>query len=240
VNKASRIVVGVLALVIIPAYSYPLEAIPSAIIESIRQGMVLMICPNGQAKSGFVANQSGKYYVFATAHMCDGIKIGQEVNCLVMAKPTDQQLGCKLVAFNNERDVAVYSIPEGSYSLSPVKISPAKILSGMEIGFAGYPFAIKGVFVVVPRKGMISSTYTFNLSVEDPQTKAKRTIDVKYFLIDGISNPGDSGGPVFITETGEVIGMLVGMTGAVDVSDKQTGIFLAVPVEYLSQLLKEP
>jgi len=229
-----------------------IESLPLTTIERVHGSMVLMVCPKGESGSGFVVEHEKNFFVVTASHVCTGVKTGDAVRCILKSQKADLPLACSLLVFDNIRDVAIYSVPQGNYVIQALNLTLEPVPLATEIGFAGYPFAIKETFFIMTRKGMVGSTMSVIFNLTDAKTKEQKAVPVDFYLINGISNPGDSGGPVFLSPSGDVIAIIKGTTGIlkdyslimkyrereVDLADKPTGILVAVPVKYVVDLLK--
>jgi S1-C subfamily serine protease len=116
---------------------------------------------------------------------------------------------------------------------------------GTSIAVSGYPL---GESVLVTNHGTVASAWGLELDKRpDPATPSVTSRDV--YLGDLQSNPGNSGGPVYATEDGAVIGVLVaGRLTAVDAGgapavidgvalQADAGLSLIVPARYVCEML---
>jgi S1-C subfamily serine protease len=123
----------------------------------------------------------------------------------------------------------------------------AKVVEGQPIAFMGFPIGGALGFSPVTHRGFISSITAAALPTPTAQQlnskvirslRAGGTFDI--FQLDGTAYPGNSGGPLFDPETGEVLGVLnmVFIKGTRESAlTHPSGISYAIPSEYVRQLL---
>ena len=116
----------------------------------------------------------------------------------------------------------------------------ARPKDGQEIAISGFPF---GEPVLVTSGGWMASSWAIN-KVE-PGTPGAKAIENVY-LADVESNPGNSGGPVYLIEDASVVGVCIGTrrTGVVDASGEvkpdhftSSSLTHVIPTEYVVELL---
>jgi len=101
-----------------------------------------------------------------------------------------------LVAQDRSSDVAILKI-DGQGWPKVDMIDSASLPVGESIGFVGYP---RGLSFPVVSKGIVSARVNMSL---------KEGLDAcNWMLLSGFVNPGNSGGPVFLERTGQVIGLV--------------------------------
>jgi len=106
-------------------------------------------------------------------------------------------------------DLALLKIDQGFLPLdhysTPI-FSIARPAEGTQVAISGYPLNKK---VMQTTSGAIASSWDYETVVEPrpdrPQTKEPKIED--YFDVDVHLNPGNSGGPVYLPDNGEVIGV---------------------------------
>lgn len=134
--------------------------------------------------TGFAINNKG--IIITAKHVIDGkseIKIIKE----------DGTDGGKVLEtrLNAALDVGIIKINQSTIGL---KLANKKIKVGTEVAFIGYPLQFDYPII---HTGIISSIRTKKLST---------SIDV--YTINSFVNKGNSGGPVFLKDTGEIIGLI--------------------------------
>jgi len=122
-----------------------------------------------------------------------------------------------------------------------------KVVEGQSIAFMGFPIGGALGFSPVTHRGFISSITAAALptpSAQQLNSKVIRSLrtgsSFDIFQLDGTAYPGNSGGPLFDPETGEVLGVLnmVFIKGTRESAlSNPSGISYAIPSEYIRQLL---
>lgn len=123
----------------------------------------------------------------------------------------------------------------------------AKVMEGQSIAFMGFPIGGALGFSPVTHRGFISSITAAALPTPTSQQLNSKVIrslragsSFYIFQIDGTAYPGNSGGPLFDPETGEVLGVLnmVFIKGTRESAlTHPSGISYAIPSEYINQLM---
>lgn len=169
--------------------------------------------------SGFLAQ--GK--IITVAHLLNNLTEeqvkGLKANVMVEQKDRDleryQWFSIKLVPekYDNKNDLAVFEFIEKPFDSArgkPVKINELElgdsetIEVGQDVYFIGFPYASQlindgfGITLVV-NKGIVSNIKRDGMDSAYPRN---------WFIIDAISNPGNSGCPVIDIETNKVIGVM--------------------------------
>ena len=119
---------------------------------------------------------------------------------------------------------------------------------GQSIAFTGFPIGGALGLSPVTHRGIISAITPIALpSATAQQLNAKVIRRLKngafeVYQLDGTAYPGNSGGPLFEMEKGEVIGIMnmVFVKGTKESAlSAPSGISFAVPIAYLQELLHE-
>nr|WP_316639026.1 serine protease [uncultured Roseateles sp.] len=120
---------------------------------------------------------------------------------------------------------------------------------GLDIAFIGFPIGGALGFSPVTHRGMISSITPIALPSGNSQQLNERAIrrlregSFNILQLDATAYPGNSGGPVFSAETGEVVGVInmVLIKGSKETALSQpSGISYAIPVSFVRELLASP
>lgn len=148
---------------------------------------------------------------------------------------------------DKEHDLAVMRI-EGP-ALPPLKLANSdSVREGQNIGFTGFPIGGALGFSPVTHRGIVSSITPIALPGGNAQQLNQRLIRqlkngvFNIFQLDATAYPGNSGSPVFNTESGEVIGAInmVFIKGSKEAAlTAPSGISYAIPVNFLKVLLDQ-
>jgi S1-C subfamily serine protease len=121
----------------------------------------------------------------------------------------------------------------------------ASVREGQSVAFMGFPLGGALGFAPVTHRGMVSSIT--NVALPSPTAKQldERSISrlregaFEMLQLDATAYPGNSGGPLFDAETGEVVGVvnMVTLKGTRESAlTHPSGISYAIPVEFVLQL----
>lgn len=122
------------------------------------------------------------------------------------------------------------------------------VQEGQAIAFMGFPIGGALGFSPVTHRGMVSSIVAAALPTPSAQQLNEKTIrslrgggSFDVFQLDGTAYPGNSGGPLFDPDTGEVLGVInmVFIKGTRESAlTNPSGISYAVPSDFILQLLQ--
>lgn len=153
----------------------------------------------------------------------------------------------QLLSRDVAHDLAVLRI-EGA-PLPPLALANSDTAhEGQSIGFTGFPIGGTLGFSPVTHRGMISSITPIALPSGNAQQLNQRLIRqlksgvFNIFQLDATAYPGNSGSPVFSTESGEVIGvinMVFIKASKESALTTPSGISYAIPANFLKDLLKK-
>lgn len=162
--------------------------------------------------SGFIVSDNGK--IISAAHLCKQLNQEQinnlKANVLIERISNDTEryrwIPIKLIKKDDQNDLAVFQLEDyNNISLKKIELGDSeKIEIGQEVYFVGFPYAAQlmndgfGVTLIV-NKGMISNIKRSGI---DPEHKRN------WLIVDAISNPGNSGCPLFDIKTNKVIGIM--------------------------------
>ena len=122
------------------------------------------------------------------------------------------------------------------------------VREGQSIAFMGFPIGGALGFSPVTHRGMISSITAIVLPTANSQQLNARTIaslrsgSFDIFQLDATAYPGNSGGPMFDADSGEVLGVInmVFVKGTKESAlTNPSGISYAIPSKFILQLLKK-
>lgn len=122
------------------------------------------------------------------------------------------------------------------------------VQEGQAIAFMGFPIGGALGFSPVTHRGMVSSIAAVALPTPSAQQLNEKTIrslrsggNFDIFQLDGTAYPGNSGGPLFDPDTGEVLGVvnMVFIKGTRESAlTNPSGISYAIPSRFVQQLLE--
>lgn len=122
------------------------------------------------------------------------------------------------------------------------------VQEGQAVAFMGFPIGGALGFSPVTHRGMISSIAKVALPTASAQQLNEKTIrslrsgnSFDVFQLDGTAYPGNSGGPLFDPDSGEVLGIvnMVFIKGTRESAlTNPSGISYAIPSNFIQQLLK--
>lgn len=151
-------------------------------------------------------------------------------------------------ATDRDHDLALLKI-EGP-ALPAMNLAPeGSVREGQSIGLMGFPIGGTFGYSPVTHRGIVASITRVALPAAnaqqlDPRAVARlRAGNFEVLQLDATAYPGNSGGPVFDTETGSVLGVLnmVLVRGSRESAlSNPTGISYAIPVRHLQALMAQP
>jgi S1-C subfamily serine protease len=126
--------------------------------------------------------------------------------------------------------------------------SGGPVREGQSVAFTGFPIGSVLGLSPVTHRGIISAITPIVLpsakanQLNEKVIKRLKSGTFEIYQLDGTAYPGNSGGPLFEMEKGEVIGIInmVFVKGTKEsVLSHPSGISFAIPVLYLQELLRE-
>lgn len=152
----------------------------------------------------------------------------------------------KQIAIDTEHDLALLKI-EGT-PLTPVKFSDSGTLrEGESIAFTGFPIGtVLGLYPVTHR-GTVSAITPIVIPAAtskalDAKSVTRMRTPYTVFQLDGTAYPGNSGSPMFDTETGMVYGIInmVFVKGTKENAlTEPSGISYAIPAKYIRDMISK-
>lgn len=163
------------------------------------------------------------------------------------AGQADWQLrNATLLDVDKLRDLALLQFDGPAVQKLSVRDSDT-VREGQSVAFMGFPIGGALGFSSVTHRGMVSSITPITLPSASAQQLNARTIaslrsgPFKIFQLDATAYPGNSGGPMFDPETGEVLGVInmvfIKRTKESALTDP-SGISYAIPSKFVIQLLQ--
>lgn len=156
------------------------------------------------------------------------------------------QRPARLLALDARSDLALLAF-EGEGG-TPLRLGDsAQVREGDDLAFLGFPIGNLLGYSHVVHRAMVSSITPALLPspdaerLKEPAIRALRNGNFPIFQLDAVAYPGNSGGPLFRPESGEVVGVMnmVLIKGARESALSQpSGIAYAVPSASLRELME--
>jgi S1-C subfamily serine protease len=125
---------------------------------------------------------------------------------------------------------------------------PKDIREGLAVAFIGFPIGGVLGFRPVTHRGIISSITAVALPTANSQQLNEKTVrrlregSFDVYQLDATAYPGNSGGPLLNSETGEVVGvvnMVLVKSTKESALSQPTGISYAIPGRYVEELIRQ-
>lgn len=162
--------------------------------------------------SGFAINDDGK--ILSAAHLYNQLNEEQRKNlkASVMVEQMQKELErykwipIKLISKNDTDDLAVFQLEEYKNTLlKKLEIGDSEQVEvGQEAYFIGFPYAAQLINDGFGVTLIVNKTIVSNVKRDGIDPNHKRN----WFILDAISNPGNSGCPLIDLETNKVIGVM--------------------------------
>ncbi len=195
--------------------------------------------------TGFVYSKDG--HAITAEHVISAIYQKDDIDNLYAFFPdtgNSKKVRIKVITENKRYDLSIIKL-EGS-DFSHINLGDSSnVEEGQSIALCGYPYG--PVFGLHPttHTGIISNISPMAIPVQNMSLLSNKMIKAlkdpyTIFQLDCTAFPGNSGGPLFLPETGEVIGVLNSAFIKVTKENKQvsTGISYAIPINYIKELMK--
>jgi serine protease Do len=215
---------------------------------------IVYVKTDSTAGTGFVVGPEG--HIVTAYHI---VKNAKRIE--IDTRQHDQPLPCTVIAVDTTPchhfgaginfDTAILRVQVSGLTLPPVKLGEqTQTKEGLEMAFFGFPYGRlpwAGRFIPSVKQGLISAVLS--------TTVGNRFY--YHFQLDGMVNPGNSGSPIFIPETGEVVGMVLsyinpigdlandslttksGQQIAIDALAPPTGIGIGISINVAKDLLNK-
>lgn len=203
--------------------------------------------PSKLLGTGFVVADG--YHVITNHHVIPARIDHEKKEQLVIFYQQNKQVQyrkARVLASDKEHDLALLRI-EGT-KFPALKIDTAgKPLEGDNIAFTGFPIgAVLGLYPVT-HQGIISAISPVVIPAPSSSTlsvKMIKRLRNPYFVyqLDATAYPGNSGSPMYATDTGKVWGVINKVfikESKESVLQKPSGITYAIPGKYIIKLLKD-
>ena len=197
--------------------------------------------------AGFVAGDGN--LLVTSAHVVDrDSQSGNDGSLMVRAGGGNNQGSfrrAEVVQVDKVHDVAVLRF-DGN-PLPPLELGKGgRAREGQAVAFIGFPLGGVLGFAPVTHRGTVSSITSVALPSPTAKQLDERAVSrlregaFEMLQLDATAYPGNSGGPLFDAETGEILGVLdmVTLKGTRESAlTRPSGISYAVPVEHVVRLL---
>lgn len=200
--------------------------------------------------TGFLAGRSQQ--VVTCSHVLPLVDGAVRDNDLVVQilRPGGEwsQARVRLHALDARSDLALLSI-DGNGGQPLALGDSSQVREGDDLAFMGFPIGNMLGYSHVVHRAMVSSITTALLPspdaerLKEPTIRALRQGNFSIFQLDAVAYPGNSGGPLFRPDTGEVVGVMnmVFIKGTRESALSQpSGIAYAVPSARLRELMDRP
>lgn len=203
--------------------------------------------------TGFVigdAHQDSSNLVVTNAHVLQQATEADALATLVIQIKTNtnelQMRTAEVLEVDKIHDLALLRFQGPSAPALSVGDS-GSVQEGQSIAFMGFPIGGALGFSPVTHRGTVSSIAAAALPTPSAQQLNEKTIrglrtgSFDIFQLDGTAYPGNSGGPLFDPETGDVLGVvnMVFIKGSRESAlSNPSGISYAIPSTFILQLVK--
>jgi len=202
------------------------------------------------AGTGFVVGDGN--LAVTNAHVIDRLPDADARGSLVVQvrgkEPRSWQLRkATLLEIDSPHDLALLRFEGAPVAALALRDSDA-VRAGQSVAFMGFPIGGALGFTSVTHRGMISAVTPVALpspsarQLNDAAIRRLREGPFEVFQLDATAYPGNSGGPMFDPESGEVLGvinMVVIKNTKESALSHPSGISFAVPAKFVAQLLQK-
>ncbi len=198
--------------------------------------------------SGFAIGDGS--LIATNAHVLPAPKDGDIPDSLMVLTrqgPEMKPQAVRLLMSDPDHDLAVLRLL--GPPLPPLQLRPSEtVREGQAVAFTGFPIGSVLGYSPVTHRAIISSITPIALpggnarDLRDKSIRRLRGGAYPIFQLDGTAYPGNSGGPLYDAESGEVIGVInmVFIKGSKEaVLEKPSGISYAIPANFLAELLEK-
>ena len=199
--------------------------------------------------TGFVAGDGN--LAVTNAHVIpDGAEVDPDAKLVVQIRIGKNELQMRqatVLEIDKVHDLALLQF-EGVAVPKLVLRDSDTMREGQSIAFMGFPIGGVLGFSPVTHRGMVSSITAIALPTANSQQLNARTIaslrsgSFDIFQLDATAYPGNSGGPMFDADSGEVLGVInmVFVKGTKESAlTNPSGISYAIPSKFILQLLQK-
>ncbi len=197
--------------------------------------------------TGFVVGDGN--FAVTNAHVIpEGQEKDPEAKIVIQVRTAQNELQARvatILEIDKVHDLALMRFDGPAMPMLSIRDSDT-VREGQAIAFMGFPIGGVLGFSPVTHRGMISSITAIALPSSNSAQLNARTVSslrsggFNIFQLDATAYPGNSGGPMFDAETGEVLGVInmVFVKGTKEAAlTHPSGISYAIPSKYLIDLL---
>jgi len=197
--------------------------------------------------TGFVV-ADGRH-IITNAHNIPEFLDPNKKESLVVVVPGEDRKKIRIatvVKKDKQHDVALLRFSDSALTALSLG-NGSTVKEGQEYLMSGFPIGSVLGYHVVTHKTMVSAITPAVQPVNNSRQLNPRLIKrmltgFKVFQLDAIAYPGNSGSPVYNTETGEVIGVLNSVfvkDTKESILERPSGISYAIPVSFAQELLRQ-
>ena len=252
-GRLLSIVSLVAVLLVFPGYAS--AALPDLILR-LKPSIVAIGTFNKTRNPPFIMRGTGfavgdGSLVATNAHVLPETQDSATGDALIVLLPSGsvrgQQRTARVVAKDTAHDLALLRV-EGQPLPAMVLRTEEMVQEGQEVAFIGFPIGSALGLSPVTHRAIISAVTPIALPSGTAQQLNEKVIkrlksgSFDVYQLDGTAYPGNSGGPLFDMEKGEVIGIInmVFVKGTKEAAlSHPSGISFAIPVGFLLELLRE-
>ena len=197
--------------------------------------------------TGFIVGDGN--LAVTNAHVIpDGAEADPDAKIVVQVRTVQNELQARvatILEIDKIHDLALMRFDGPAMPMLQIRDSET-VREGQSIAFMGFPIGGALGFSPVTHRGMISSITAIALPSSNSAQLNARTISslrsggFNIFQLDATAYPGNSGGPMFDADTGEVLGVInmVFVKGTKEAAlTHPSGISYAIPSKYVIELL---
>ena len=197
--------------------------------------------------TGFIVGDGN--LAVTNAHVIpDGAEADPDAKIVIQVRTTQNELQARvatILEIDKLHDLALMRFDGPAMPFLAIRDSDT-VREGQAIAFMGFPIGGALGFSPVTHRGMISSITAIALPSSNSAQLNARTISslrsggFNIFQLDATAYPGNSGGPMFDADTGDVLGVInmVFVKGTKEAAlTHPSGISYAIPSRYVLELL---
>ena len=169
----------------------------------------------------------------------------ESLTVLVREGASLRQRQARIESIDKDHDLALLKL--SGTPLPPLTLKASEtVREGQEIAFTGFPIGGALGYSPVSHRGLIAAITPIVLpggnvrELNEQSLRRLRRGSFQVFQLDATAYPGNSGGPMYDAETGEVLGivnMVFVKSTKEAVLQHPSGISYAIPADYLIELL---